>query len=43
MGPNQTHNLLHRKGNNKQNKKTTYNWEKISASDVRQGLNFQNM
>ena len=34
MGPNQTYKLLHRKGNHKQNKKTTYGWEKLFANDV---------
>ena len=34
MGPNQTVKLLHSKGNQKENKKTTYRWEKIVSNDA---------
>ena len=34
MGPNQTDKLLHSKGNQKENKKTTYRWEKIVSNDA---------
>ena len=34
MRPNQTYKLLHRKGNHKQNKKTTYRLGKIFANHV---------
>ena len=33
MGPNQTSKFLHSKGNPKQHKKTTTEWEKIFASE----------
>ena len=43
MGPNQTYNLLHNKGNHKQNKKTTYRLgENICKQCDQQELNFQN-
>jgi len=34
MGPNQTDKLLHSKGNQKENKKTTYECEKIVSNDA---------
>ena len=34
MRTNQTYKLLHCKGNHKQNEKTTYEWEKISANNL---------
>ena len=34
MGPNQTDKLLHSKGNQKENKKTTYRMEKIVSNDA---------
>ena len=34
MGPNQTEMLLHSKGNPKENKKTTYKWERIVSNDA---------
>ena len=34
MGPNQTYKLLYSKGNHKQNKKKTTEWEKIFANDA---------
>ena len=44
MGPNQTYKLLHSKGNNKQNEKTTYRMgENICKQWDQQGLNFQNI
>ena len=33
MGPNQTYKLLHKKGNHKKKKKTTYRMGKIFAND----------
>ena len=44
MRPNQSYKLLHSKGNNKQNEKTTYRLEE-NTGDHRdwQGLNFQNI
>ena len=43
MAPNQTYNLLHSKGNHKQNEKTTYGMgENIGKQCDNQGLNFQN-
>ena len=44
MGPDQTYQLLHSKGNQKQNKKTTYGMgENICKWRDRQRLNFQNI
>ena len=44
MGPNQTYKLLHRKGNHKRNKKTTYGLgENICKWCYWKGLNFQNI
>ena len=44
MGPNQTYNLLHNKGNNKQNEKTTYRLGEIICKWCdQQRLNFQNI
>ena len=44
MGPNQTYKLLHSKGNQKQNEKTTYRVGKnICKQCDWQGLNFQNI
>ena len=34
MGPNQTYNLLHSKGNHKKNKNQPTGWKKIFANDV---------
>ena len=34
MGPNQTDKLLHSKGNQKENKKTITEWEKIVSNDA---------
>ena len=34
MGPNETSKLLHSKGNHKQDKKTTSEWEKIFADEA---------
>ena len=34
MGPQQTDKLLHSKGNQKENKKTTYRMEKIVSNDA---------
>ena len=34
MGPHQTEKLLHSKGNQKENKKTTYKWERIVSNDA---------
>ena len=34
MGPNQIDKLLHSKGNQKENKKTTYRMEKIVSNDA---------
>ena len=44
VGPNQTYKLLHSKGHNKQNEKTTYRMgENVCKQCDRQRLNFQNM
>ena len=44
VGPNQTYKLLHSKGHNKQNEKTTYRMgENVCKQCDRQWLNFQNM
>ena len=44
MGPNQTYQLLHSKGNQKQNEKATYGLgENICKQRDPHGLNFQNI
>ena len=44
MGPNQTYELLHSKGNHKQNEKTNYGQgENTCKRCNQQGLNFQNI
>ena len=44
MGPNQTYNLLHSKGNHKRNGKTTYKMGgNICKWFDQQGVNFQNI
>ena len=44
MGPNQTDNFLHSKGNHKENTKTTYGMGENSCKQCnRQGLNLQNI
>ena len=44
MGPNQTYKLLHNKGNQKENKKTTYRMGENSFKRCNgQGLNLQNI
>ena len=44
MGPNETSKLLHNKGNNEQNEKTTHRMgENICKQSDQQGINLQNI